>query len=213
MDPDVVSFAAMFKSEADLQGAIASMLRKTKGITGVEITQGTREHGKDIVFYRPGGLGEKRLFACLVKNEKITGTVDSNAGAKTVLFQAEQALQEAYINGDGVSEHVSHVYVMAPYDCSQSTMDSIDERLKKESVTFFCGAKLVDLFKENYPELLVFNSSLLSSYVAKLKRGLDDDNPLKIPFRPILNARDITTVIFQGLCEARLLPDSQKLQT
>jgi len=105
------------------------------------------------------------------------------------------------------------VYVMAPYDCSQSTMDSIDERLKKESVTFFCGAKLVDLFKENYPELLVFNSSLLSSYVAKLKRGLDDDNPLKIPFRPILNARDITTVIFQGLCEARLLPDSQKLQT
>jgi hypothetical protein len=179
MDPAIEQFAGMFKDENELRKAIASMLRKIEGVTGVEITHGTREHGKDIVFYKAGGLGEPRLFACVVKNEKITGSVDSNHGAKTVLSQAEQAFEEPYINGDGESERVDHVYIMSPYECSQATMDSIDGRLSQRPVTFSCGGNLIDLFQKNWPEFLIFNSSLLSSYVANLKRGLDEDNPLK----------------------------------
>jgi hypothetical protein len=179
MDLVTEQFAGMFKDEGELRKAIASMLRKIEGVTGVEITHGTREHGKDIIFYKAGGLGEIRLFACVVKNEKITGSVNSSHGAKTVLSQAEQAFEEPYINGDGDTERVDHVYIMSPYECSQATMDSIDGRLSQRPVTFSCGGKLLDLFQRNWPEFLIFNSSLLSSYVANLKRGLDEDNPLK----------------------------------
>jgi hypothetical protein len=179
MDTDVQQFAAMFENEVDLQRAIASTLRKMPGVSGVEITQGTHEHGKDIIFYRPGGLGEPKLYACVVKNEKITGTVDSNRGAKTVLSQAEQAFDEPYITGDGSPEKVEHVYIICPHECSQSTMDSIAGRLSKHPVTFVCGGKLIDLFQQHWPQFLMFNSSLLSSYVANLKRGLDEDSPLK----------------------------------
>ena len=179
MDTDVQQFAAMFKNEKDLQDAIASVLRKVPGVSGVEITQGTHEHGKDLVFYRSGGLGERTLYACVVKNEKITGTVESSRGAKTVLAQAEQAFDEPYITGSGTRERVEHVYIICPHESAQSTIDSIAERLRKQPATFVCGGKLIDLFQEHWPQFLMFNSSLLSSYVANLKRGLDEDSPLK----------------------------------
>ncbi len=178
MDRDIESFVEMFRDEDHLQQSLASLLRKIGGNLGVEITQGPHEHGKDIVYYRESGFGQT-LYACVIKHKKITGTVDSSQGAATVMFQAQQALDEGYITGSGKKEYPEHVFVMCPHDVSQSTMDSISGQLRRRAITFICGTRLLDQFQRYWSDFLVFNSSVLSSYVANLKRGLDEDDPLR----------------------------------
>jgi hypothetical protein len=94
---DLDRFAEEFKDEAHLRNAIADLLVKA-GATGVRITHAPNERGKDIIFYRDDGLSRNVLFACVIKNDRITGRADSNSGAATVLNQATQALLEPYIS-------------------------------------------------------------------------------------------------------------------
>ena len=80
----VQEFADTFPSEAVLQQALAKLLSKIPGHTGVQILQGSHEIGKDIIFYTPGAFGQRDLNACVVKNTKITSSASSTAGARTV---------------------------------------------------------------------------------------------------------------------------------
>ena len=82
-----------FPSEAVLQQALAKLLSKIPGHTGVQILQGSHEIGKDIIFYTPGAFGQRDLNACVVKNTKITSSASSTAGARTVF--GENRGQEA----------------------------------------------------------------------------------------------------------------------
>ena len=90
-----------FESEAVLQQAIAGLLARMPDIGGVQILQGTQETGKDIVFETTGPLGEPLPCSCVVKNGRITGSVDRSGGARTVLQQVEQSLDSPYIDGLG----------------------------------------------------------------------------------------------------------------
>jgi hypothetical protein len=148
------------------------------GREGVRITHGTNEKGKDIIFYSTGGLGEKRLHACVVKNQRITGEVDASNGAKNVLFQAEQALDEPYVNHDGDRERVAFVYVFSPLDVSPSALESIQNRLAGRQVEFVCGHRLLDLFAIHWPSFLAFESGVLTSYLIALCKGLERDTAL-----------------------------------
>ena len=94
---DLEHFTMEFNSEDKLRRVIADLLGKM-GREEVRITHGTGERGKDIVFYASGGMGERRLFACVVKNKPISGNISSTSGAKVVLNQAEQAFDEPHIN-------------------------------------------------------------------------------------------------------------------
>jgi len=69
--PTVDEFAETFPNELVLQQALAKLLGKIPGHTGVQILQGSSELGKDIIFYTPAAFGEKDLNACVVKNTKI----------------------------------------------------------------------------------------------------------------------------------------------
>lgn len=91
---DIDTFATAFQSEAELRGAVADLLMQLPAASDVRITHGAQEYGKDIVFRSQGGLLESVLCACVVKNAKITGSVDSNTGAMTVLNQAKQCLTQ-----------------------------------------------------------------------------------------------------------------------
>src|SRR5438067_390003 len=67
-------FANEFPDEARLREVVAELLRKM-GRTGVRIAHGANEKGKDILFHHEHGMGAPQLCACVVKNERITGSV------------------------------------------------------------------------------------------------------------------------------------------
>lgn len=163
------SFSTAFAVELDLIKAVAELLRRMRR-EGVEILHGPQEYGKDIIFYAPGGFHEQRLFACVVKNHKLTGGMDSDAGTRTVFHQAETAFDTPYTNLKGIEEHVESVYVITPHECSQSAMFAIREKLKARSgqVTFLAGPTLLDLFLDYWPDFVLFDSGALTKYLSGL---------------------------------------------
>jgi len=173
-------FAEAFRSEDELRKHLATLLNRMPHAQGVQITHGTQEYGKDIIFYAPDGFQNWQLNACVVKNSRITGSVDDDVGARTVFAQAEQALDTPFINSAGEEEHVSKVFVISPFDCSQSTMRSIQGKLKSHfgKVEFLCGTKLFHKFSEFWPEFIIFESTLLGAYVAALQQNFDQSDPL-----------------------------------
>jgi hypothetical protein len=145
-----LDFASIFTSGDELRKAFAVLLGKM-GKKNVQITHGQQEYGKDLVFYDTDSFGSDSLMACVIKNAKITGSVDSANGAKNVLFQVEQALDTPHISSSGANEHVAKVFVVSPHPCDQTPMRSIQGKLKQRSgqVTFLCGTQLFDLFNSN----------------------------------------------------------------
>jgi hypothetical protein len=172
-------FSTQFKSEDDLRKTLAKLLAKM-GKKGVQITHGAQEYGKDLVFYEPDSFGSDSLIACVVKNGKITGSADSVDSARNVLIQVEQALDTPYINPAGVDEHVSRVFVVCPYPCSQITLRAIQGKLKTRSgqVSFLCGAALLELFNTHWPDFIAFEAGALNAYVASLQRSFDRADPM-----------------------------------
>src|SRR5207302_448325 len=179
---DLQQFSKTFHSEEELRKHIATLLGKMGRNQGVQITHGTQEYGKDLVFYSCDGIEDWILNACVVKNGKITGSAEENKGARNVFNQVEQALDTPFINNTGEDERVARVYVISPYDCPQTTMRSIQGKLEKRSgqVAFLCGNRLFEKFMEFWPEFLIFesSSSLLNSYVAAMQKAFEQNDLL-----------------------------------
>jgi len=177
MSTQLDEFCALFPSEKRLQEVLVDLLSKLDAVTGVRCLQGATELGKDIVFYRPDAFGKKRLNACVVKNTSITGSVASPSGARTVLFQAQQAFDTPYVNASGQNESVEHVYVITPHVAKPDAMESIKGGLLHRSgqVTFLCGNDLMDIFKERWPSFLVFHGDFLGRYLNDLRLNVDSD--------------------------------------
>jgi hypothetical protein len=102
-------FAREFESEDKLQRVVADLFRKM-GHSGVRITHGPNEKRKDIIFHSVGPLGERGVFACVVKNTPITGRADDlSNGAPTIVSrlqgvvnQIQSAFTEPVPDGQGV---------------------------------------------------------------------------------------------------------------
>ena len=180
MSVDIQLFAETFKSEESLRQYLFELFRRMPGTTGVAITHGPQEYGKDLVFYFQDALGDSQLCACVVKNDKISGSADSNHGARNVFNQVEQALDTQHINSVGENEYVTRVYVISPYDCSQVTMRSIQGKLRERQgqVKFLCGSELLEKFDRFWPEFRFLESSWLGSYVASLQKSLKESDPI-----------------------------------
>jgi hypothetical protein len=171
-------FISSFKDEAELRRAVVGLLERMPHTKNVRLTHGALEHGKDIVFDWIGPFDQRQLVACVVKNEKISGSADSEQGARTVYIQAEEALDTPLANpADGSEERVAQVFVISPYECPPATAESIKGKLQARpgQVTFLCGRELMEKFEKHYPDFLVFHSGLYGSYIAELEKGLDSD--------------------------------------
>jgi len=179
MNSQLDQFCALFPNENVLQDHLVELLSRLEGISGVRKLQGANERGKDIIFYHEGPFGRKRLNACVVKNTTISGSVSSQSGARTVLFQAQQAFDTPYVNPTGADERVEHVFVISPQATSPDAIDSIKGGLQQRSgqVTFLCGSDLLDVFKTTWPELLAFEGDFLARYLNDLRLQLDT-NPV-----------------------------------
>jgi len=180
MSSDVQRFAESFRNEAELRERLATLFSKFSNIQGVEVPHGPQEYGKDIVFYSQDAIGDWILNACVVKNAKITGAAEGEDSARNVFNQVEQALDTAFINKSGDQENVSHVYIISPYDCPQTTMRSIEGKLRERSgqVTFLCGRLLLEKFAKYWPEFVAFETTLIASYIARLQHAFAEADPI-----------------------------------
>ncbi len=143
-----------FPSERVLRDAVAALLTRLPwGIRMVQILHGPQEAGKDIVFTLQGAFGESILCACVVKNAKITGSVDSSSGALTILHQAKQAFKIPYLGESGEQIPVQRVYVVTPYTLSNETTRSVQNSLDGD-VQFIGGSRLFDLFRTYWKDFL-----------------------------------------------------------
>lgn len=177
---DLGRFAQEFRDEAHLRLVLRDLLTRS-GAKGVRITHGANEHGKDIIFYKEGGLSKDVLYACVVKKDKITGRADSRGGAQTVLNQALQALNEPYTEPvTGRETKVHSVYVICPNECTPEAVESIKKQLRDQArrIEFICGIDLLTLFQDNWPDFLRFESAVLTRYLSTLSAGLSVDNAL-----------------------------------
>jgi hypothetical protein len=179
-------FAREFRDEDHLRRVVADLFMKM-GQSRVRITHGSGEKGKDIIFYGEGPLGERRLFACVVKNKAISGRADDHKNGaptlvgelQTVANQIQSSFAEPLADGRGNDEWVDSVYVICPHDCPIATMDSIKSRLQRSGqITFICGSQLMELFVKHWPQFLWFESSILVSYLSALRKGLEEDYAL-----------------------------------
>jgi hypothetical protein len=170
-----------FSSEALFQQAIAGLLERMPDIEGVQILQGSLELGKDLIFYIRGGFGESVLCACVVKNSRITGDVAKPGGARTILFQAEQAFNSAHTDGFGKEFRVERVYVVTPFDLPPATIESIKGRLQERvgQVSFVGGPVLFDLFKTYWPDYFADEADILERHLEETMQRFESESPLQ----------------------------------
>ena len=192
-------FAESFKTEDHLRQCLRTLFSRMPDVRDVEITHGTQELGKDIIFYVPNFLQKPELYACVVKQHKIDGTVGKH-GAREVLYQALQAFDSPHINTEGQEDNVTKVIIISPYDCPPTTMNSIKGELKHRAgqTQFLCGSLLMDEFSKHWKDFLLFESSALNTYIASIARHLMDGDPIHF----ILRAQQLLTGELESL-EAR----------
>lgn len=161
---DLRKFAISFDSEVLLQQAMAGLLTRIPNVTGVQILQGPQEYGKDIIFYIPGGVGEQILCACVVKNCKISGDAARSTGARTILHQAQQALDTPHVDENGRTISVERIYVVTPFDIPPPTINSVAGALRRDNtgLVFIGGSNLFELFRRYWPEYFVRESVALA---------------------------------------------------
>jgi hypothetical protein len=172
-------FSSTFENESHLRTALVGLLERMPNTSDIRLTHGTLELGKDIVFRFSGPFQETQLASCVVKNGKISGSVEADDGARTVFLQAEQSLDTPVTNpANGQKEKIAQVFVISPYDCAPATVESIASKLEDSAgrVTFLCGRKLLEKFEKYHPEFLLFHSNMYGTYLAELEQSMDSDN-------------------------------------
>jgi NACHT domain len=182
MHPDIFDeFTKCFKTESYLRQCIVQLFVKM-GLQSVDLTHGPAEYGKDIVFSAVGPLDERRLYACVVKNEPFDGQMASPRSARTIVNQIQTALDTQYTNAKGAEEMVESVYVMSPHAISQSALISVKQLLKRNfgQVQFFCGRDLFNLFSKYWPDFVLFDSIGLFSYLAALQKSVRQENLMEL---------------------------------
>jgi len=174
---DLKRFIEGFENEDALRRAVEALLMKMPGCTNVRATHGPLEQGKDIIFSSEGPMDEVLLNACVIKNEKISGSAESSSGARTVFHQVEQALDTPILNEQGQSQAVSRAYVITPHECSPQAMESVRGQLQRRTgqVVFICGNDLLIKFKKYLPDFLLANVKFLGAHVKSLRDELEGD--------------------------------------
>lgn len=178
MTDDLQRFIEGFENEDALRRAVEALLTRMPDCFDVRATHGANEYGKDIVFCSEGPMGEPILNACVIKNDKITGSADSSSGARTVFHQVEQALDTRIRDKDGQARSVARAYVITPHECTPQAMDSIQGALERRSgqVVFICGNGLLSKFKKHWPDFLLANIKFLGAHVKSLRDELEGDS-------------------------------------
>jgi hypothetical protein len=134
-------------------GLLNSMHRV--GIEVVSDNHGATEKGKDIIFSRRQAFGGIEYCACVIKNTKINARAGDSNSLRTVLHQVEQSIEEPVLTAHG-TVHVQVVVLVSPEEIGQRAIESVQQLLKRIGgrVEFLDGKKLIDQFREYWPDFL-----------------------------------------------------------
>lgn len=159
-----------FPREELLQQAVANLFARMDWVSGIQILQGSQEHGKDLVFKSHGGLHEAMVCACVVKNRPFTGVAGRRGNLRSVIEQAEQAFNIPFIDEQRREVFVDTVYIINPFPTTAAAAKSIQGALPKRRIVLLTGMELVRMFQQHWPTYLRDEASILSQF----ERGLED---------------------------------------
>jgi hypothetical protein len=171
-----------FSSESLLREAIRALLSRIPEVSLIQITHGAQELGKDIIFYLAGGLGERMLCACVVKNSPLDGkSGGSSKGALSVLHQAEQSLLNPKKMENGTQVQIQKVFIVTPFDLPDTTLNAIFGHLKDRAgrVEFIGGTKLFNLIRKYWPEFVSDEFTAIREHLRSTSAQLKEERPLE----------------------------------
>lgn len=137
-------------SESDFRGDVLVPLFKGMGFSDVTEYHGTLEFGKDIVFSEQDRFGERIYYAVVVKHGRIHGTVGKAGNSSEVLYQAQQALGEPWLDPFNIERHrIDKVIIATSGQITQGAILSIEQRIQGQHIRFLEGNKIL-VFIDNY---------------------------------------------------------------
>jgi hypothetical protein len=159
----------IFPSEELLQQAVAQLFARMDWLSGIQILQGAREHGKDLVFRSLGTLRQPITCACVVKNKPFSGVAGKSRNLRTVIEQVEQAFNIPFIDEQRRETFVDEVYVINPHPTSVEAMQSIQGILSNRRIVFLTGIELYRLFLQYWPAFLQDEAGVLAQFEMGLR--------------------------------------------
>ncbi len=156
MDPKSKIAKLRSLDEATLREEILAPLLMRMEFKAVTVYHGSKEHGKDLIFFDYDRLGVREYYAVVAKATKLTGDVSSSKGLKAVLFQVEQCFNVPYENLFNMARvTMDRVWVVASDSISTGAEQSIFSQLEKSNlaklVRFVPVENLVELIDEHLP--------------------------------------------------------------
>lgn len=141
-------------SESDFRSDVLVPLFKAMGFLGITVHHGALEFGKDIVFFDEDRFGDRIYYAVVAKKGRIHGAVGKTGNASEVLFQAEQALGEPWLDPFNMTRHQIHwAIVAASGHITQPATLSIEHRAQGQRIRFMGGERIVALIDQHAPHL------------------------------------------------------------
>lgn len=159
--------------ELELHVVLESLFRRMPGVEWAEVTHGTQEFGKDLVFCATDVLGDRDYTGVVVKLGKITGAASGSASLGTVKRQVEQVAKIPFPNlrEKGVTR-MNRVLVVCTESISGNAQTEILACAPTDyiNVTFWDGERLEQMLFQHYPEFFVSVPVAVAEY---LKRFCD----------------------------------------
>lgn len=139
-------------SESELRSRVLVPLLEDMGFTDVMEYHGLLEFGKDIVFYDKDRFGDRVFYAIVAKKGRIHGSVSKSGSMSEVVYQAEQALGEPWLDPSRLTRHrIDKVIIAASGTITHVASMSIAARLQDKPVRFLDGNKIVELIDKYAP--------------------------------------------------------------
>lgn len=116
---------------------------------GVRITHGTREYGKDIIFYTLGPFDNKRWGGAQLKAKDISGGMTQKGNFVEVSNQIQTALEMPHPDMTAATEvSITEVYLITSHGFTENAKEALIEKFSDKPVYFIDGEMVLEKVKE-----------------------------------------------------------------
>ncbi|MDI6784838.1 MAG: NACHT domain-containing protein, partial [bacterium] len=141
----------------------------------IEYHGGIAEKGKDIIYYTMDDFENKEYTGVVAKSNDITGSVSDDEGAKNILFQIEQTLQEGYTDVYNLNKlKIDKCLVITSGKIKNTAIESINGKLENSHlnklVKFIDIEKLIDLIDKHMPSAFWEEYDYFNKYCSAMKQ-------------------------------------------
>lgn len=136
-------------NEDEFTEEVIKPLFEEMGYKGVRITHGSKEYGKDIIFYTLGPFDNKRWGGAQLKAKDVTGTMTKKGNFVEVSNQLETALEMPHPDMTSASEvSITEVYLITSHGFTENAKDALIEKFSDKPVYFIDGNMVLEKVEE-----------------------------------------------------------------